>query len=392
MTGVAAGTAPLLGPQPEHEQKVTPLELFFDLVFVFAITQVTGFISAHPDWTSLVEGMAILTVLWWAWCCYAWLGNTAANDEGTFRVTLLAAMAAMLVAAIAVPRAFGDDALAFGIAYAVVRVLHIVAYIVLSRDDPTLRVVVLRMSQSMLPVGALLVLAGLVHDELRAACWAAALTVDLVGLYVFGVEGWRVEPSHFAERYGLIVIIALGESIVALGVGAEGLPLDAGVIAGVLLGITVAGAMWWAYFDIVVFVAQRRFHQADARDRVLIARDSYTYLHLPMVAGIILFAVGVKKTLAHVGDPLETVPAVCLCGGVALYLLAHVAFRLRNVHRLNVARLVCAGVLLAVGIPLATAVPALPALALVAAGWVALLVFESIRYHDLRERLRHEAA
>jgi low temperature requirement protein LtrA len=232
----------------------------------------------------------------------------------------------------------------------------------------------------------------LVDGELRAACWVAALAIDLVGLYVFGVEGWRVEPSHFAERYGLIVIIALGESIVALGLGAQGLPLDAGVVAGVLLGITVAAAMWWAYFDVVVLVATRRFRLASERDRVLIARDSYTYLHLPMVAGIILFAVGVKKTLAHVGDPLETVPAVCLCGGVALYLLAHVAFRLRNVHRLNVARLVSAAVLLAAGIPLGTAVPSLLLLALVAALWVLLLTYERVRYHDLRERLRHEPA
>jgi low temperature requirement protein LtrA len=393
MTDVVSSAVPAPPPEvEEREQKVTALELFFDLVFVFAITQVTGFISAHPDGTRLIEGMAILAALWWAWGCYAWLGNTAGTDEGLFRVTLLAAMAAMLIAAIAVPHAFAADALAFGVAYFVVRALHIAAYTQLARGDATMHVLVRHLAQSMLPAGLLLLVAGLVEGELRAACWIAALLIDYGGLYVFGVAGWRVEPGHLAERYGLIIIIALGESIVALGVGAEGLPLDAGLITGVLLGVTVAAALWWAYFDIVVLVAERRFRRATGLDRVLIARDSYTYLHLPMVAGIILFAFGVKKTLAHVGDELSIEAAIGLCGGVALYLLAHVAFRLRNVRRLNVARLVAALLLLVVGIPLATAIPALASLALVAAVCVTLLVYEALRYHDLRERLRHGEA
>jgi low temperature requirement protein LtrA len=391
VTGAPPPPATAAPREPEREQRVNALELFFDLVFVFAITQVTGYISADPTWTRLLQGMAILTVLWWAWGCYAWLGNTAGSDEGAFRVTMLTAMAAMLIAAIAVPKAFGADALAFGIAYCLVRVLHIAAYILLSRSDATLRVAVKGLARSMIPVGLLLLLAGLVDDGLRTACWIAAIAVDVGGLWLFGIEGWRVEAGHLAERYGLIIIIALGESIVALGVGAEGLPLDAGLITGVLLGITVAAALWWAYFDIVVYVAQRRFTRATGRDRVLIARDSYTYLHLPMVAGIILFALGVKKTLGHVGDPLEAVPAAGLCGGVALYLLAHVAFRLRNVHRLNVVRLLTAGLLLAL-IPLATTIPALVSLAITAALCVALLTYEWVRYHELRERLRHADA
>jgi low temperature requirement protein LtrA len=381
---------PAAAPEPtEREQRVTALELFFDLVFVFAITQVTGFISADPTWTRLLEGLAILGMLWWAWGCYAWLGNTAGSDDGIFRIVMLAAMAAMLIAAIAVPRAFGADALAFGIAYTIVRVLHIGAYGLLSRGNPTLTLAVRGLARSMVPVGFVLVAAGLFDGPVRTACWIAALTIDLGGLWFFGVDGWRVDAGHLAERHGLIVIIALGESIVALGAGAEGQPLDAGLLAAVVLGVAVAAALWWAYFDVVVFVAGRRFERATGRDRVLIARDSYTYLHLPMVAGIILFALGVKKTLAHVGDPLEVVPATGLCGGVALYLLAHVAFRLRNVHRLNVARLSSAGVLLAL-IPVATDIPALTSLAIVAALCVVLMAYEFVRYHELRERLRHQ--
>jgi len=377
------------GPdEREPEQRVTPLELFFDLVFVFAITQVTALIAADSTWTRLLQGMAIFVVVWWAWCSYAWLGNTAASDDGLFRITLFAATAAMLLVAIAVPGAFGPDALAFGLAYAVVRALHVGAYAVLGRGDATLTLLVRHLAMSMVPAATLLVVAGVVDGTARTACWIAAIAIDLGGLYVVGAEGWRVQAGHLAERFGLIVIIALGESIVALGAGAEGHALDAGLIAGVVLGVTVACALWWAYFDVVALVAARRFERAEPGERIRIARDSYTYLHAPMVAGIILFALGVKKTLAHYGDPLEAVPAFGLCGGVALYLLAHVAFRLRNVHTLNRARLATALVLLAL-VPLATEVAALLALALVAALMVGLLTYEFVHFHAARERLRH---
>jgi low temperature requirement protein LtrA len=374
----------------EPEQRVTALELFFDLVFVFAITQVTAYIAHDATWARLAEGMAILVAVWWAWDAYAWLGNTAGTDEGLFRLTLFAALAAMLLAAIAVPHAFGADALAFGIAYAVVRALHVGAYTIIGAGDPHLARVIPRLALWMLPASTLLIVAGLVDDgTARAACWIVALTVEVAGMYFFGaVEDWQVQAGHMAERFGLIIIIALGESIVALGAGAEGHALTAGLIVAAVLGVTVACAMWWAYFDIVALAAARRFERAGPVEQARIARDSYTYLHAPMVAGIILFALGAKKTLDHYGDPLGAVPALGLCGGVALYLLAHVAFRLRNVHSLNRARLAVAVILCAM-VPVATAVPALLALAITAALMVALLAYEVTRYHDARERLRH---
>jgi low temperature requirement protein LtrA len=384
----APGVADATSAEAEPEQRVTALELFFDLVFVFAITQVTDFIAHEPTWTRLLEGVAILVLLWWAWCGYAWLGNTAASDEGMFRVTLLAAMAAMLVAAIALPHAFEQDALAFGIAYCCVRFLHIAAYAVLARADPTLRTVVFRLGRTMVPVGLLLVLAGLLDGTARTACWTLAIALDLGALLVQGVEGWRVDAGHLAERYGLVIIIALGESIVALGVGAENHPLDAGLIVAVLLGVATAAALWWAYFDVVALAAERRFRRATGLERVLIARDSYTYLHLPMVAGIILFSLGVKKTLAHVGDPLEIVPAVGLCGGLAVYFAAHVAFRLRNMRTLNRQRL-GAVIVLALLVPVATAIPSLASLALVTAVCTGLVGYEFVHFHEARERLRH---
>jgi low temperature requirement protein LtrA len=370
------------------EQDVTPLELFFDLVFVFAITQVTGFVSADPTWTRLIEGLAILAVLWWAWVSYAWLGNTAASDEGAVRVVLLSAMAAMLICSLAVPHAFGRDGMVFGVAYFMVRVLHLAAYTVVSRGDPQLRGVVARLATTMLPAAGLLVVAGALDGTAQALCWIGALVVDYGGLVARGVEGWRVVAGHFAERHGLIIIIALGESIVAVGVGAEGLELDAGIIAGALLGIAVAGALWWAYFDVVAIVAERRLRRAPPDEQVRIARDSYTYLHLPMVAGIVLSAVGVKKTLAGVGDELHDVPAVALCGGVALYFVALSAVKRRNIGSFNVPRLVAAAALVAL-VPVATAVPALLALALVAAVACALIAFEFVHYAAARERIRH---
>jgi low temperature requirement protein LtrA len=389
VTEMMSWAAEARGPAAEPDQRVTPLELFFDLVFVFAITQVTAFIAHDPTWTRLVQGMAILVAVWWTWGAYAWLGNTAGSDEGLLRVTLFAAAAAMLLAAIAVPNSFGRDALAFGIAYAAARALHLGAYTILGRDDPQLAVVVRRLARGMLPAAALILVAGIFDGPVRTACWIVALTIDVAGLYLFGgVDGWRVQAGHLAERFGLIIIIALGESIVAIGAGAEGHAIDAGLVVGVLLGITVACAMWWAYFDVVALVAERRFQRAEGAEQARMARDSYTYLHTPMVAGIILFALGVKKTLADYGDPLGDVAALGLCGGVALYLFAHVAFRLRNVHSLNTARLVVAIALCAM-VPVATAIPALVALAITAAAMVALLTYEFVHFHAARERLRH---
>jgi low temperature requirement protein LtrA len=332
--------------------------------------------------------MAILAALWWAGESYVWLGNTAASDEGAVRVVLLSAMGAMLIASLAVPRAFGDDGVIFGVAFLTVRVLHLGAYALVSRGDPQLRFVVARMATTMLPASALLVVAGALDGTAQALLWVAALTLDYGGLVVRGTEGWRVVASHFAERHGLVIIIALGESIVALGVGAQGLGLDAGIIVGALLGVAVAAALWWAYFDFVALVAERVLRRAPPDEQVRIARDSYTYLHLPMVAGIVLFALGTKKTLAHVGEDLEAVPAAALCGGVALYLLALSALKRRNIGSFNRPRIVAA-VLLAGLAPLATAVPALVALALVAVVACGLIAYEVVRYAETRDRVRH---
>ena len=372
----------------QTEKRVEPLELFFDLVFVFAVTQVTALMSHKPTWEGLGQGMLVLIALWWAWGAYAWLTNYIAADEGVERLLMFAVMGAMLIAALAVPHAFDDDALIFGLAYAAARWLHIFIWAE-ANEDATVGHAIVRLGLTALPGTSLLVIAGLVDDgTLRAALWIVGLSIDYAGPYVFGVRGFRVSAGHFAERFSLIVLIALGESIVAIGAGVTD-ELDAGLVVAALLGLTVACGLWWAYFDVVAVVAERRFRHMPPELRVRIARDSYSYLHLPMIAGIVLVALGVKKTVGHIDKPLDTVPAVALLGGIALYYAAHVAFRLRNLRTINRARLAAVFVALAL-IPLALEVDALVALACAAALTSALIAYETIRFSEARERIRHE--
>jgi low temperature requirement protein LtrA len=377
--------------EPEHhvetEQKVTPLELFFDLVFVFAITQVTALMADEPTWAGLAKGMLVLSALWWAWAAFSWLTNTVNAEEGATRAAMIAAMAATLVASLAVPGAFGDEALLFALAYTVLRLLHILIY-VLAAPTADVRAAIERMAPGFVVFCGLLIAASFFDGWVQGAIWCVALLEQVVGLCLAGVRGWQVSPAHFAERHGLIIIIALGESIVSIGVGAAGLDVDAGVIVAASLGILATSALWWAYFDVVAPVAERRLRSAHGEERARMARDSYTFLHLPMLAGIVLLALGIKKAIGHTHDDLEVVPTVALCGGVALYLFALVAFRLRNVHSWNVQRVVAGAVCIAL-IPVAHAVSALVALALVTAVLCALIAYEAIRFAEARDRIRH---
>jgi low temperature requirement protein LtrA len=381
-----------VSPVRRSEDRVTPLELFFDLVFVLAITQCTALMAHDTSWEQLAKGLLVLGLLWWSWVGYAWLTSVVDPEEGAVRFAIFGAMAGLLVVALCVPHAFGSEALLLACAYGVVRWAQIVLFLLASRDEPALRRSVKGLAVGT-AVGVGLVLVGALFDSdtVQVTLWAIALLLDMLEPYLFGSEGWQLAPAHFAERHGLIIIIALGESIVAIGVGSQA-GVDAGVVAAAVLGVAVAGALWWLYFDIVALVAERRLTRAaEGRERNEIARDSFSYLHFPMVAGIVLLALGLKKTLAHVDDELATVPAVAMLGGTALYLLAHVAFRWRNVHRFSTARLVCAVVLVAL-VPLAVAIPALAILALLAVLLAVLIVYETIAFAALRDRMRHQLA
>jgi low temperature requirement protein LtrA len=371
----------------EREQRVTPLELFFDLVFVFGFTQVTTVLSDDPTWGGLGHGLLILAALWWAWAAYAWLTNTVDPGEGAVWGAMLVALAAMFVAALAVPEAFGRHGVVFGVAFLIVNVMHLTLYALGARGDRDLLAAILRIAPTALAGATLIVVAGFVHGGLRPMLWLAALAVGLFGPLLGGMRGWRVQPAHFVERHGLIVIIAIGESLIAIGLGARGTGLDTGVIVAAVLGFVVVTSFWLAYFDFFALRGQQMLTDRTGAQRTALARDVYTYLHLPMVAGIVLFAFAMKTTLAHVGDELDTIPALGLCGGPALYLFAYVALRLRVSRTFGRGRLLAA-VACALLLPIALVVPALVALTLVAAVWVAFHAYEFIWWREARARTR----
>ena len=380
---------PRLSAVLREGERVTPLELFFDLVFVLAITQCTALMSQHPTWSGLAQGVLVLGVLWWSWVGYAWLTSVIDPEEGAVRFAIFAAMAGFLIAAIAVPDAFGSLGLEFAIAYGAVRAAHIALFVLASRDDPGLRHSVVGLAISTAIGVSLLIGASFLDGLAQGALWVTALGLDMAGPLFIDSSGWRLAPGHFAERHGLIIIIALGESIVAIGVGAHA-HLTWGIAGASILGIALSAALWWMYFDVVALVSRRRLIDAEVgRIRNELARDSYSYLHFPMVAGIVLGALGLKTTLGHVDDPLATVPAFALLGGVSAYLLGLVAFRYRHVHSFNRQRLVTAVLLFAL-LPAATNIPALATLAIVTAILATVIAYETKRYGEGRGRVRHE--
>ncbi len=391
MSGATSGRGPRIAATLRQGEAVKPLELFFDLVFVLAITQCTALMADNPTWEGLAQGLLVLAVLWWAWVGYAWLTSVVDPEEGAVRFAIFVAMAAMLVVGLAVPEAFGDLGLLFAGAYAVVRVMHIALFSIASRGDPELRRSVVGLAVSTAIGVGLLIAASQTNHLLQGSLWALAILLDMGGPLVFGVEGWKLKPEHFAERHGLIMIIALGESIVAIGIGAEA-GVGAGEVVAAVAGIAVACALWWLYFDVVALVAARRLMKASVgREQNAIARDSYSIIHLPMVAGIVLLALGLKKTLEHVGDPLELEVATAMLGGIAIYLLAHAAFRYRNIGRVSRMRISAAGVLLAL-IPIATEISATLTVAAELVVLVILIGAEVSRQGELRERLRHQVS
>jgi low temperature requirement protein LtrA len=371
----------------EYEHRVTPLELFFDLVFVFAFTQVTTLLSDDATWGGLGRALLILTALWWIWSSYAWLTNTVNPDAGPVGAAMLVAMAAMFVAALAVPDAFGRHGVVFGVAFLIVCLMYIALFALSGRGDPDLLAAVLRTAPSGLVTAVLIIAAGFVQTGLRPVLWLAALVIGYFAPLLAGMSGWSVRPAHFAERHGLILIIALGESFIAIGFGARGTGLGTGVIAAAVLGLVVATSLWLAYFDFFSIRVQQMLADRTGAQRIALARDVYTYLHLPMVVGIVLFAFAMKKTLGHVGDELGTIAALGLCGGSALYLFAYAAVGLRVARRLPRGRVVTA-VVFALVFPVAVVVPALVALTLVAVVWVVLHGYEIIRWRDARASTR----
>jgi low temperature requirement protein LtrA len=386
--------------QAEREQRVTPLELFFDLVVVFAITQVTELMSNDLTWRGLGRGMLVLAAVWWLWTGYAWLTNALEPEENLVRAGMFAAMGAMFLIALAVPQAFAADGVLFGVGYLLVRLINVALYAVAAkRDRDLVQAVVLLLPSA--TIGPLVILAaGSLDGGWQTALWLIALVVIYGGALLGRGRGWNISPTHFAERYGLIVIIALGESVIALGVGAAHESLTRGLMTAAILGIAVIAALWWAYFDVMAVLAERELARTTAGTRAGLARDHYSYLHMPMIAGIVLFALGLHETIAGLDQPLKVVSAVALCGGLSLYYLTHVAQRIRLVafmRRTSAERpawigpgRLVAGLAMLALIPAALELPALASLALATAICCALIAWDLIHYREHRVEVRRE--
>ncbi|MEJ8637345.1 MULTISPECIES: low temperature requirement protein A [Streptomyces] len=373
----------------EDDHRVTPAELFFDLVFVYAITQVTALMARDTSALRLLGGVVVLALLWWCWCCFAWLGNVVRADSGALFGVLVAVMAVVLIVSLTVPEVY-DDApgglpapLVFVLCYGAVRVLHLVSYWVSSPGDKALRATLRRTALlSVAPPFVLLLVGSAFTGVTQILIWLGAVAIDYSGIWITGSSGWRVaSPGHFAERHGLIVLIALGESIVAIGVGVSGYPVSAAVLGAAAAGLLVVAGLWRLYFRQVAEAAEHRLAALTGDDRTRFARDAYTFLHLPLVAGVVVSALGMKKVLHQIADtghydlsePLHGIVAWALPGGAGVFLLASGVILLRATGRRSLVLLVGGLVCVCAG-PLTAVIPAGLALALLAAVVTALVV------------------
>ena len=371
----------------EEERKTSYLELFFDLVFVFAFTQVTALILEDPSLLGFSRAALVLAMVWWAWSAYAWMTNAIDVENAVTRLIIFAAMIAGFFMALAVPQAFADEAAWFAVAYFVVRVLNSALYSWGVRNDSGALRATLRLAPWFLVAALVALVGGFVDPNYRAWVWLASLAIDVVGTLTVARADWHVSPAHFAERFALIVIIALGESIVAIGVGTAGLSRDATYAVSVVIAFSGVAALWWAYFDFTAIAAERSLRRATGPARNRLARDVFTYFHYPLVLGIILYAVAAKKALEHPLDPLSKPGRWALGLGIALFLCGFALMRFRVIRRVAWERLAAAALVLAVAVLLVGA-DAIVTLGVVIAILALSVALESARLREVRAQLR----
>jgi low temperature requirement protein LtrA len=390
--------------QDQEAATVTPLELFFDLVFVFALTQVTAFMADELSWHGILRGALVMMLLWWAWTGYAWLASVASAEERPIKLVLLTGMAAMFVLALCIPEAFDDlpggltGPVVLAICYLLFRVMHFVMFLIIAREDAGLRSQLLRFAPSVFISSLVLLVASQFEGWLQTGLWMLALVADYLGTALAGFSGWRLPaPGHFSERHGLIIIVALGESFVAIGVGVAQEPISWVIVIASVLGLILASALWWAYFDVSALLGEHALATEPVETRARLARNAYSFAHLPLVLGIVLVAFGLKEVLLYVSDssehsltdPLPGVALAALVGGVVLYLLGHVVFKWLTVHIVSVVRLAAAGALL-LTIPLIAGQPALVQLGVVAFLVACAVLVESVLFAESRRKIRAE--
>ncbi|NYF57419.1 low temperature requirement protein A [Micromonospora purpureochromogenes] len=401
-----------LGPAGREPPGVTPKELFFDLVFVYAFLQVAAVMAEDPRWPGLLRGLLVLTVLWWAWAAYAWLSNTVRAETPAVRGVMLLAVAVTAVITIAIPQAFNDAVgglsgpVLFVGCYAVIRLLHLGSFWAVTRAEPALRGRVLPMAVPTLTALALLIAAALVPEPVgdvrllspvRAGLWLLAIAIDLSAGVALLPPPWRIpSASHCADRYSLIVIIALGEAVISMGAAVMYTPISLRIVVASALGTALLAALWWWYFDVDSTAGEHALDRAEGARRTTLARIGYGYLHLPMIAGIVLVSLGLRTTMSVLGThglltatpPLRWPAHLALFGGVALFLLADQLFWWRLTGGLRWIRAAATLALLAL-IPLTVGVGPLLALALLVAACLALILAETLGAAPLRQAVRH---
>jgi low temperature requirement protein LtrA len=325
--------------------RVSTLELFFDLVFVFTITQLTIVLVDAPQWRSVLRVVLTLTVIWWMYGGYAWLTNHVAMEGPRRRVALLVGMAGFFVIALAIPQAFGDTGVWFGAAYLLVTIIHVALFQQASGAAPA---AMLRMFRFNIAAALLVIAGGIVGGPAQDLLWIAAIIVTWGISRTTGLAAFEIGPAHFVERHGLVVLIALGESVVAVGAGVNAHSLDAGLVAVAVLGLTLSGLLWWAYFGGDDERAEKAMtDESDLQRRAIMALDGFGLCFIPLLLGIVLLAAGERATISHAFHRLPTAPALELAAGAALFLAAESVFRRVLAIGPSAARIVAAATCLA---------------------------------------------
>ncbi len=389
-------------PVTGEGHRVTAFEIFFDLVFVFAFTRIISFMIHDLTPLTLLQGLLLLVLMWWAWSAYAWLGNQVRADEGWPLAGGVVAMAAIFVVAILIPEAFHDSPgginapLTLAIAYSIVRVLYLATYMYASSGDRELRNALTRLNILTIISWVPFIAGALIGGYPQVVLWTATFIIDFGGGAASTSHGgWRLRTTgYFAERHGLVVIIALGESLAAVGAGVGAVAVSGPILMAALLGLGLAVCLWLLYFRSVGPIAERRLAETQGTARARVARDAFTFLHFALIAGVIYIAVGIEEVLAQVSDahgiaahdpnePLGWIAIIALYGGVATYLTGRAAIVWRTTMRWSTVQLTAVGVILLLT-PLARAIPALAALGLITAALVGLAFFETAAWNRRR--------
>lgn len=315
------------GPlRDQGDRPVSTLELFFDLLFVFAITQLTAVLAVDPTPRGVLQVLLAFGVLWWMFGGYVWLTNAIASDTTLRRLLLLAAMVGFLVMGLALPTAFDGGGLVFGLGYLLVILIHAGLFAHAQKGSGITGI--FRVAPLNITAALVLVAAGLLNGPIVYVVWTVALGLEVLTTFLVDPGGFRIAPRHFVERHGLLLIIVLGESIVAISAGAVGLELDTGLIVAATLALAVASCLWWLYFAEDDRRVEDAMVAAPTERRARIALNFAFYAQIPMVLGVVSFATGVKAAIGHAFEPLPPYAAAFLAAGIALYLVGDALLRL----------------------------------------------------------------